>query len=98
MTERSVWKFRLVPDEWLTLPELVAPRIVHVGHDPADPQPIPSIWVDHGDEWYGDLRALRVTFVGTGHPVPQFAAHAGSCIVDRFVWHVYYDANIEQDL
>lgn len=97
--QRTVWKFLLAPDEWTKLPPMVAPRIIHVGKDPASSSPFPSIWVDHGDLWYGsDEHELQVTFVGTGHPVPQHSRHAGSCQIGPFMWHVYYDPSAPQDL
>lgn len=45
----------------------------------------PTIWVEHGD---GE-REHHVSVRGTGHEIPGYLSHAGSCCCGPFVWHVY---------
>jgi hypothetical protein len=47
----------------------------------------PSVWVELEPDVGG---RISVTFIGTGHPVPENAEHVGSCVTPAgLMWHVY---------
>jgi len=73
---------------------LVDPKVVHVGAAPDLPEGdyTPTVWIEHTiDPLPGDLhRKVLLTFIGTGHPIPDDAPqHVGSCVIGPFCWHVY---------
>jgi hypothetical protein len=86
MAERVVWKFP-IPFDWLTVTG-GDPRVVLVAVDPASPEyNMPTVWVELEP---GGVGSLALTFIGTGHDVPEGASHVGSCITPvGLVWHVY---------
>ena len=47
----------------------------------------PCVWVEH------DLEKPKITrtfsIIGTGHEIPEEAAHVGSFQMPPFVWHLY---------
>jgi hypothetical protein len=83
---RRIWKFVLTkPLVEIDMP--LAARIVHVGLDPAGPDP--ALWAEC---WISELRETeRRTFrvVATGGPVPDDCAYLGTCHMDEMVWHVF---------
>ena len=95
MTERVVWKYTLEPDRVTTI-EGGDPRVVHVDVDPASylnvalaQSNLPTVWVELEP---GGVGVILLTFVGTGHPVPEDfdMTHVGSCVTPAgLVWHVY---------
>jgi hypothetical protein len=101
---RTVWKYTLIPDETIDI-EGGAPRVVHVGVDPLAldraakareygviapviEANVPTVWVELDPDGRGEM--LSLTFIGTGHPVPEDMTHVGSCITPAgLVWHCY---------
>jgi hypothetical protein len=89
VTQRTVWKYVVGFDD-LVLTNLINPRVVHVGIDPATQEL--AVWIDHhlmGDSYTGAPDYLRVRVCATGGNVPAGWRHAGSVIVPPYVWHVY---------
>ncbi len=82
-TNRVVWKYTL-PHNGATFNLDKEAKVVHVGvQDGAL-----CIWIEHDPEQGGD-HVHDFTVVGTGHPVPEFMNHVGSCFQGPFVWHIY---------
>lgn len=94
-SRRVIYKYALTLDGLML--ELTAPRVVHVGQDPAHEGwpsgSSPSVWIEHQPEIDVDHprhSRIELQFVPTGIDVPETPwAHVGSCVCGPFVWHVY---------
>lgn len=63
--------------------------VVHVGQQQGDNR-ILQVWTQETD---GVDECQRAVVFGTGHPISDDALrHAGSVVVEPFVWHVYVSA------
>ena len=82
---RTIWKFTLEPG--VTAIRGYTPIVRHVGVDPAALDNLPTVWVEL-DPVGDDI--VEVTFIGTGHPVPDNIGFVGSVVTPAgLVWHVY---------
>ena len=54
---------------------------------------LPTVWIEHELPISEDRQKCIV--VGTGHELNlQGWEHIGSCVCDRFVWHVYREGKL----
>jgi hypothetical protein len=89
---RAIWKFPFGEAEHMTFPGI---KIVHVEGESFDTlgmgamavHSFPTVWAEVDPEGT-DNHNIKVTVVGTGHPIPDGWRHVGSAIMGRFVWHV----------
>jgi hypothetical protein len=86
---RTIWKYQLIAGNDLRV-RLLEPVIIFVsGQGEAEP----VVWIEHGGHNPDLLEpTLEITFIGTGHPVPESSEgwnHVGSTVCGPFVWHVY---------
>jgi hypothetical protein len=83
---RRIWKF-VLEKPFVEIDMPLGARIVHVGLDPAGPDP--ALWAECwvSDPWESKRRSFRV--IATGGPVPDGCAYLGTCHMDEMVWHVF---------
>jgi len=83
---RTVWKFPLasLPTK-IDLADGFRPVLFALQGVPGRPW----VWIDHHPE-ARPARPVSFYVVGTGHPIPDGAIHAGSLLDGPFVWHLYY--------
>jgi hypothetical protein len=86
---RTVHKFPFRDTSPITAPGR-DPRVVHVGIDPSGDPLMPCVWVEYDPDWWDTT--ITLSFIGTGHPVPDNATHVGSVAIPAgLVWHVYQE-------
>lgn len=101
-TQRTIWKFPFT-SPMLVLDDLVAPRVLHVGVDPASDHGWPTVWVSHvvaGDGYtYSEPTPIKLIVVGTDmHYRSGNALYVGSVVMPSdLVWHVFEDISYDGD-
>lgn len=86
---RTVWKYELSPGQTaFAVP--VGSRIVAVDRWTPESDG-PAVWVERERDDGPDTQWTRFLLwtIGTGHDVPDGAAHIGSAWCGPFMWHVY---------
>lgn len=85
---RQVWKFalRLTDSQCVVVPRGIQPLCVRIDAATGGI----AMWGEVDTENKDDLRAMVVTIVATGHPIPAAAQHyLGTVQMGLTVWHVY---------
>lgn len=94
---RTIWKFPLeftrfgAYEGTVEMPR--GARIVHFAFEyrgPMDSGPrqgIPTVWAEVDDQEVHETRSFQI--FGTGHPLPDGAAHVGTFDAEPFVCHVF---------
>jgi hypothetical protein len=80
-----VYKYEFSVDDEVTIKMPVGAKVLHVG---SQHYARGCIWA-LVDEEMPHLQDRRFLIRGTGHPVPEAAAHLGTWFDGPFVWHIF---------